>query len=146
MLRLAQVVFLASIVLATEGSHCCSRIAVGYSKAPYGFSNSMSEWFRPAQVAKTHQIQIFGYYERTDDEEHGRPVYRSERYDGQDAIWFCGDQWYVGQNEHVGRCEGYANAGWKNRQSCVDHIEDNDWQVYNGIEFALDRNLKVRCA
>lgn len=150
-MKLVGIVFFASIILTIDGSPwCCSRVGVGYVKK-YGSSFLSELWATP--VAKHYQSEIFGHYKKTDEAIHNRPVYRSEKHEGNDAIWFCGEQWYIGRYEDREFCEGYAHAGWDNAQDCVERIQTFDWRVWatskelvNGGEWRDDKHLAVRCA
>ena len=102
----------------------------------------------PPSYAKEHQPHIFGFYEATEEEIYDRPVYKSEKFEGIDGIWYCGDTWYIGEYEARDDCEGYAHSGWGHSEQCVENIREFDWRIYSSDEaiWVEDGNLAIRCA
>ena len=102
----------------------------------------------PPSYAKEYQPQVFGFYKTTEEQIYDRPVYQSEKFNGEDGIWYCGDTWYIGRYADREACEGYAHSGWDHHEQCVENIRKFDWRVYDGEfgEWREDGNLAIRCA
>ena len=133
---------------------------VSSHKTTYSFWNI----FQKPQIgpARKFQDHIFGTYRAvwTNGQLeliHGRPVYRSRQ---GNAIWYCGDTWYIGLYDERDNCQGFAHSGWRT-EKCVEKIRSKSWRVLNPYadieasdyadedandEWLNDKSLMVKCA
>ena len=115
------------VLKINQFSGCCWKVKVAFTK---GHAETSGAY-------KLHKY-MYGYYKMEPGLVNGHNHYTSLHGNGQFAIAFCGDSWWIQLAENRGECLGWSHSGWKT-PDCV-HDVDYTWKYYVPI---LDQFLEA---
>ena len=109
---------------------CCTRVEV---------------YFKNKTKAYETQSAIYGSYARvTGNDVNDHYYYQSNFANGFYGIWFCGNNWDIGEESDKGKCIGAANSN-SNTDKCVHNI-GFDWKYADRTVWSdAGEGLAVKC-